>query len=54
MSGADGDWITVTRRRGPEEASEVLEPVAVLFVDGLAFVLVLVRKMWVMPARVRR
>jgi hypothetical protein len=60
MSGAGGDWasggewITVTRGRGSEEALEVPVPVAVLFVDGLVLVLVLVRRMRVMPARVRR
>jgi hypothetical protein len=58
MSGAGGDWasggdwITATRGRGwgCEEASEV----SVLFVDDLVLVLVLVRWMRVIPARVRR
>jgi hypothetical protein len=59
MSGAGGDWasggewITVTRGRGWEE-SEVPVPIAVLFVGGLVSVLVLVRRMRVMPARERR
>jgi hypothetical protein len=56
ISGAGGDWasggewITVTRGRGWEEASEVPVPVAVLFVDGLVLVLVLVRRMRAVPS----
>jgi hypothetical protein len=59
MSAARGDWtsggerIMVTRGRGWEVVSEVPVPVAVLFVDGLVLVLVLVRQMRSMSARVR-
>jgi hypothetical protein len=60
MSRGGGDWasggerITVTRGRGLEVPPEVPLPVAVLSVDGLVLELVLVRRIQVMPARVRR
>ena len=46
--------MTVTRGREWEGVSEVPLPVAALLTDELVLVLVLVRRMRMIPARVRR